>query len=101
MLVCVSRQPDGRVEVRAPFDADTDDVRSLVERRARWITHQQRRFTTLVQPQTEKEYVAGETHRYLGGQYRLKIVPADAKSEGIQLIGRYFEVHTDRPDDPD
>lgn len=92
--------PDGRVEVRAPVKADVEDVRSRVQHRARWITRQQRRFAAFVRPVPEKEYVAGETHRYLGGQYRLKILPAEGE-EDVKLIGRFFEVHTARPDRPD
>ena len=89
--------PDGRVEVRAPLEAKTEDVRKRVQRRARWIVRQQQRFADLKGPVPAKEYVAGETHRYLGGQYRLSICPADVASEGVKLIGRYFEVHTARP----
>ena len=97
----ISVYPDGRVEVRAPLDADIEAVRSRVQRRARWITRQQRHFADFVRPIPEKDYVAGETHRYLGGQYRLKIFSADTAGEGVKLIGRYFEVRTARPDDPE
>lgn len=93
--------PDGRVEVRAPLEVDADEIRERVHRRARWITKQQRHFESFVRPLPEKEYVAGETHRYLGGQYRLKIHsvgPGD--DEAVKLIGRYFEVYTTRLDDP-
>ncbi|MEQ9104481.1 MAG: SprT family zinc-dependent metalloprotease [Rhodothermales bacterium] len=97
----IAVHPDGRVVVRAPLDADSEFIRSRIKRRARWITHQQRRFATFVQPLMEKEYVSGETHRYLGGQYRLKIVRADATLEAVKLIGRFFEVHTNLPNVPE
>ena len=104
--ICV--HPSGRVEVRAPLEADAGEVRERVQRRARWILRHQRRFAELVQDQPEKEYVGGETHRYLGRQYRLKVIPIrDAKAaevagprEDVRLVGRYFEVHTAQPDDP-
>lgn len=100
--------PSGRVEVRAPLEAAAEDVRARVQRRARWILRHQRRFAELVQDQPAKEYVSGETHRYLGRQYRLKVIPVgDAASmegerygEGVRLVGRYFEVHTTEPGDP-
>lgn len=100
--------PTGDVEVRAPLTAAAKEVRERVERRARWIVRNQRRFAELVQVQPEKEYVSGETHRYLGRQYRLKVIPVgDAASieearygEGVRLVGRYFEVHTTEPSDP-
>ena len=100
--------PSRRVEVRAPLDAEPETVRDRVRRRARWILRHQRRFASLVQPPTEKEYRSGETHRYLGRQYRLKIIPiGEDQSEGaskpgerVRLAGRYFEVYTAKPDDP-
>lgn len=98
--------PSGRVEVRIPMEADAGDVRERVHRRARWILRHQRHFAELVQVRPEKEYVNGETHRYLGRQYRLKLVAADISvsakphEEGVRLVGRYFEVRTLRPGDP-
>lgn len=102
--------PTGVVEVRAPREADTGEVRSRVQRRARWIAKSQRRFEELVVDTPKKEYVGGETHRYLGRQYRIKVMPLDQPTdsriegggdpEGVRLVGRYFEVRTSRPSDP-
>lgn len=100
--------PSGRVEVRAPLEAAAADVRARVRRRARWILRNQRMFAELVQAQPEKEYVSGETHRYLGRQYRLKVfgtgegkaIEGGGYPEGVRLVGRYFEVRSSRPDDP-
>jgi predicted metal-dependent hydrolase len=63
--LAISVLPDGAVAVAAPSGADPREVDERVRRRARWILRQQRRF------------VGGETHRYLGRQYRLKIERAD------------------------
>lgn len=93
--------PSGDVEVRAPLDAQASDVRARVHRRAGWIVRHQRRFSELVQSRPPKEYLNGETHRYLGRQYRLKVVPsADHRENGVRLVGRYFEVRTSQPDEP-
>lgn len=97
--------PDGTVEVRAPEDADRALIRKKVRKRARWIAKQQRDFASFVRPeQPDKEYIAGETHRYLGKQYRIRIhaldQEPDRRSEGIDLVGKFYRVYTSRPDDP-
>jgi len=87
--------PDGAVLVKAPRRAREDDVLERVARRARWILRQQRYFAQF-QPRTPpRRYVGGETHLYLGRQYRLAI--EDGAAEGVRLVGGWFHV-TVRPD---
>lgn len=86
--------PDGAVVVKAPLDAREADVLARVARRARWILSQQRYFAQF-QPRTPpRRYVGGETHLYLGRQYRLGIEEGDA--EGVRLVAGWFRV-TVRP----
>jgi len=97
--------PDGSVEIRAPEDASRDAIRAKVCKRARWIAKQQRDFASFVRPERpEKEYLAGETHRYLGKQYRIRLHALDREpdrtTEGVELIGQFYRVYTRRPDDP-
>lgn len=102
--------PSGRVEVRAPEDASLEAIRAVVHRRRRWIVKQRCRFAEMLQAESEKQYVSGETHRYLGRQYRLKVMrtwdEASTRTqdvpptERVRLVGRYFEIHTEHPDDP-
>src|ERR1700756_180103 len=73
--LAISVCPDGVVEVIAPIEAPLEKVLEKVRKRAPWIPRQQRFFSQF-QPRTSKrEYVAGETHLYLGRQYRLKVIP--------------------------
>ena len=73
--LAISVCPDGEVEVIAPIEAPLKKILEKVRKRAPWI-HRQQRFFSQFQPRTSKrEYVAGETHLYLGRQYRLKIMP--------------------------
>jgi len=66
--------PDGRVLVRAPEDCPERVIRERVRRRASWISHQLADFARY-QPRTpERQYISGESHLYLGRQYRLKVV---------------------------
>ena len=82
--------PDGAVLVKAPPDAREDDVLARVARRARWILRQQRYFAQF-QPRTPpRRYVGGETHLYLGRQYRLAIEQGDAYS--VRLVAGWFRV---------
>lgn len=84
--------PDGVVLVKAPPDAREDDVLARVARRARWILRQQRYFAQF-QPRTPpRRYVGGETHLYLGRQYRLAVEKAD--EEGVRLVAGWFRVTT-------
>jgi predicted metal-dependent hydrolase len=73
--LAISVNPDAGVEVTAPIDAPLEKVFEKVRNRAPWI-QRQRRFFTQFQPRSlERQYISGETHLYLGRQYKLKVVP--------------------------
>ncbi len=69
----ISVMPDGAVVVVAPKRASPPEVDARVAKRARWILRQQRRFAEFRPRTPNRRYVGGETHRYLGRQYRLRI----------------------------
>lgn len=92
--------PDSQVEIRAPHSTSRDIIKERVKNRSSWILKQLRFFESVPDPLTPKEYVGGETHYYLGRQYRLKIRPIHEKKEAcVKLIGRYLNVYTKQPDD--
>lgn len=69
----IAVHPDSRVVVKAPVKASLDKVKSKVSKRARWI-HKQLDYFSRFEPRTPpKAYISGETHLYLGRQYRLKV----------------------------
>lgn len=71
----ISVKPDLGIEVVAPFDAPLERIFEKVRKRAPWI-QKQVRFFSQFQPRTpERRYLPGETHLYLGRQYKLKVVP--------------------------
>jgi predicted metal-dependent hydrolase len=75
--------PDGNVKVIAPIGADIIDINQRVKSKAYWILKQQA-FFGLYKPNTPKrKFVNGETHLYLGRQYKLQIVKADVDSVKI------------------
>ena len=64
--------PDSSVRVTAPNGAAISKVKEKVRKRGRWIL-KIRLHLLLPAEAGPREFVGGETHRYLGRQYRLKI----------------------------
>lgn len=69
--ICVN--PDGTVCLRAPIDATKEQIRQKVHKKASWILRQKRYFESLGTPTTQRKYVSGESHLYLGRQYMLRV----------------------------
>jgi predicted metal-dependent hydrolase len=72
--LAISVNPDASVVVVAPMDATLDEVLEKVRKRASWIQRQQRFFTQFRPRTLERQYLSGETHLYLGRQYKLKVI---------------------------
>ena len=88
----ISVHPDLRVTVTAPEDSEMDRIEDKVKKRARWIIKQQQQFERYLPHLPPRQYVSGETHRYLGRQYRLKVV--DSVPEQVKLSRGYLHVDT-------
>ena len=95
--LAITVHPDLRVEVVAPLDADEEAVVKRVQARARWILRQRRQFLSWMPKPTPRRYQSGETHRYLGRQYRLRIV--SSKTPGIALKAGFIEIRQPDPKD--
>lgn len=67
--------PEGTVEVVAPITAREVDVVKRVRQKASWILKQIDYFHSYKPTTPLRRFINGETHLYLGRQYRLKIVP--------------------------
>ncbi len=87
----VGVEPDGSVLVKAPLGTPYVLVRQRVARKARWIEKQRAFFRSLPRP-TSREYVSGETHRYLGRSYRLKV--EKAPQHEVKLLGPHLVART-------
>lgn len=72
--LAIEVHPDGQVHVIAPLATSHEQVNERIRKRAEWIRKQQRDFANYPLPLPEREYVSGESWRYLGRQYRLKLV---------------------------
>lgn len=80
----------GGVLVSAPAATAPARLEEVVRQRAAWIVGKMALLAQLqVSAEPAREFVSGESVRYLGRQYRLKVLQ-DAAS--VRLRGRYLEV---------
>jgi predicted metal-dependent hydrolase len=91
----ISVRPDLAVEVRAPTGKSLTQINARVGRRAAWIARQLQHFRQAPPIAPKRRYVSGESHVFLGRQYRLKLHMADRNS--VKLMGRYLHVCTPTP----
>lgn len=96
--LAINVHPDLRVTVQAPEGSDLADIERKVRQRAAWILRQQRQFETYLPKLPPRQYVSGETHRYLGRQYRLKI--SQGEPENVKLARGYFYITARDKTDP-
>jgi len=88
----ITVHPDRQVVITAPLDTSLEKIKEKVRKRAAWITKQQRFFLGFEPKTPPRRFVSGESHYYLGRQYRLKIV--EAAEESIKLSGGFFWART-------
>jgi len=85
--------PDMEVLVKAPEGSLQKHIDEKLEKRARWILQQQNYFLYFYPKIPDKQYRGGETHLYLGRQYRLRV--AVGKKNSVHFTGREIQVfHT-------
>ena len=82
--------PEGFVLVKAPADATQEQIREKVHKRAGWILRQKRFFESFGTPTTERKYVSGESHMYLGRQYLLRVV--ESKTNAIHYQNNVLKI---------
>ena len=82
--------PEMEVLVKAPADTSMEKVKEKIRKKAPWIIKQQSFFLSF-QPKTpNRKYISGETHLYLGRQYRLQI--EIGQLESVKLKGKFIVV---------
>jgi hypothetical protein len=91
--------PDKSVLVIAPINTDSSKIKEKLRTKASWILRQQDFFWSFHPLTPTRNYVGGETHLYLGKQYRLKIIVDD--KESVKLNSGRLEVTVkDKEDKP-
>ncbi len=89
--------PDLSVVVTAPRGKGIDSVKEKVHKRAAWILKQKEFFKDFLPMMPPRQYISGESHYYLGKQYRLKVI--ESHQEQAKMQGRYINVYVKNRDD--
>ena len=79
----ITVRPNLTVGVRAPLGAALEEIEAVVKKRAAWILKQQRELVRYLPHLPPRQYVSGESHRYLGRQYRLKVNAGPESTLGV------------------
>ncbi|AOM82070.1 M48 family metallopeptidase [Salisediminibacterium beveridgei] len=99
--VNVNIKPDMSVVISANEHVPMEFIEKLIHRRASWILKHVNAFEK-VQPErkSEREYVSGESLKYLGKQYRLRVIKVDhVKQEGVKYFRGYLHVYVKDAED--
>jgi len=84
-------KPNLLVEVSANHDVPIDKINQFVRKKASWILKNTEYFKkTLPETKFEREYLSGETFKYLGRQYRLKVI--ESKEECVKCQRGFFNL---------
>ncbi len=86
----ITVNPDSSLTVSAPREATEAAILDRLRRRGSWILKTRRDFDALRPRTPPRRYLAGETHWFLGRQYRLQIDPA--APPGVGLTGTQLMV---------
>lgn len=81
--LAIEVHPDSCVLVRAPLGCPEALIAERVQKRAGWISQQLAEFERYRPRTPARQYVNGESHLYLGKQYRLKLLAVE--STGVKL----------------
>lgn len=91
-------KPNGEVLVSANDDVPTKAIDKFINSKAKWIEKQLSYYEkTRYIEQGEKEYVNGESFRYLGKQYRLKVFRSDKNK--VKYFRGYIHLYIDDLED--
>lgn len=82
--------PEMEVLVKAPTATTMEKVKEKIRKKAPWIIKQQSFFLSFQPKMPQRKYLSGETHLYLGRQYRLHI--QIGKEQSVKLKGKFIEV---------
>lgn len=91
--------PSKEVIVKAPAKSELEDIEKKMQGKASWIFKQIRYFDKFHPLQPLREYISGETHYYLGRQYRLRV--RKNANEVVKLAGKFFMAYTRQPENKD
>ncbi len=65
-----------KISISAPINADINYLKKFAASKLDWIQKQQEKTSTHT-PKTQKEYITGETHYFLGKTYSLEVIESN------------------------
>jgi hypothetical protein len=86
----ISVHPDKHLIVKAPKNISQEQLEKKLRKRASWVIKKLRFFDNFELKNTTKNYIGGETHLYLGRQYRLKV--SEGTANDVKLTRGFFEI---------
>lgn len=86
----IAVHPNRTIVVKVPAQSNIELIEKKIIKRARWIIRQLNYFNQFNPRTPERCYVKGESHLYLGKQYRLKLKKGD--TDNVKLTRGYFHV---------
>lgn len=90
--------PNLSVSVDVPGGTHVNIIRDKVKKRGSWIRKTWREFELYLPKQPARKYINGESHRYLGRQYRLKA--RKGKADTVKCYRGYFQVTCEQKPTP-
>ncbi len=82
---------NGTVHLTVPEAATDDYIERIIENKEDWIKVQLKHFDEKYEKPQEKEYVSGESFKYLGKNFRLKVIQSN--EERVRLYRGYIEIY--------
>lgn len=91
--VAIHIQPNITVVVLSPQLMETEKIKKIVQKRAKWIIEKQEKLKKIKSGLSKKDFMSGETFPYLGRNYRLKVTRSDSlKEEKCKLLNGRLHV---------
>ncbi len=92
----ITVNPDTGILIKAPLDTPIEKVEEKIKKRALWIIKQQSYFLRFLPNPVKKKYVSGESHYFMGRQFRLEV--NESPKNEVAYKGRFIEISTKKKD---
>lgn len=98
--LAISVLPSGAVKVIAPLEAEAGRVEERIAKRGQWIVRQWERQAAYLPKPPPRQHHTGESVRYLGRQYRLRVLPLEPTHRRDVVLNRAtLEIRLAKPND--
>lgn len=95
--ISIKVKPTGEVIITVPPSTSQSYIEMIIKKREQWIEKQLKFFRDNYIEETKKEYVSGESTRYLGKNYRLKIY--ESTDEKVVFYKGYIRIYVNDRND--